>query len=121
MEKTWLFIKGHLALIIAIAVGLLSYICFGGAAFSYEDEAENEVLLSFVDTINAVPASYGFFVYLALILPGVGIVLLGLSLVHRYFGLAGMAVLFADAISWNMASVMTWGLSSSALGSPRLL
>ena len=35
MEKTWLFIKGHLALIIAIAVGLLSYICFGGAAFSY--------------------------------------------------------------------------------------
>ena len=50
MEKTWLFIKGHLALIIAIAVGLLSYICFGGAAFSYEDEAENEVLLSFVDT-----------------------------------------------------------------------
>ena len=98
MEKTWLFIKGHLALIIAIAVGLLSYICFGGAAFSYEDEAENEVFLSFVDTINASPASYGFFVYLALILPGVGIVLLGLSLVHRYFGLAGMAVLFADAI-----------------------
>ena len=98
MGKTWLFIKEHLALLIAVVVGLLAYICFGGAAFSYEDEAENDVLLSFVDTINAVPASYGFFVYLALILPGVGILLLGLSLIHRYFGFAGMAVLFADAI-----------------------
>ena len=97
MEKVIDLFKANLSLALAIVASLLCYLCLCGPAFGYSTD-ESEFVYSFPGIIELLPSSFGAFIYIALILPGLGAVLLGLYALHRYFGFAGMAVLFADAI-----------------------
>lgn len=105
------FLRQHAVLLFAILIGALAYICFAGTAFSYELEDETEVVLGYVGLINELPAAYGAYVYIMLILPGLAVVLFALSLLHRYFGLAGMACMFASGLmNVFLAEFASYGL-----------
>lgn len=108
------FLRQHAVLLLAILIGALAYICFAGTAFSYELEDETEVVLGYVGLINELPAAYGAYVYILLILPGIAVALFALSLLHRYFGLAGMACMFGSGLmNVFLAEFASYGLGYS--------
>ena len=120
MEKVIGLIKANLSLALAFIASLLCYLCLCGPAFGYSTD-EAEFVYSFTGIIELLPSSFGAFIYIALILPGLGAVLLGLYTLHRYFGFAGMAVLFADAIfTFFLSDFITAGAGLDYSFSPEL-